>query len=154
MATLAELLLEHDIRPRHYSNGTQKLLCPECSHTRKSRTDPCLSLTIDDRGATWLCHHCEWKGSVSEREKVNKPQRPPRQHCPSAPTKPRRVPEEPTGAVLAWLANRGISEATARRNRIGAERCYVPTLKAEVDCIAFPYFRGGDLVNIKYRALA
>jgi twinkle protein len=56
--------------------------------------------------------------------------------------------------VLAWLANRGISEVTARRNRIGAERHYVPSLKAEVDCIAFPYFRRGDLVNIKYPALA
>jgi twinkle protein len=38
-------------------------------------------------------------------------------------------------------------------NRIWAVRNYIPKLKAEVDCIAFPYFRNGVLVNIKFRAL-
>ncbi len=76
------------------------------------------------------------------------------QRRPAAPVKPARVPGEPTPAVLQWLASRGISEATARRNRIGFERTYIPALRGEADCIAFPYFRHGELVNIKYRALA
>ncbi len=78
-----------------------------------------------------------------------------RQRCgPAAPVNPAKAPSEPTPAVLQWLACRGISEATARRNRIGFERTYIPALRGEADCVAFPYFRHGELVNIKYRALA
>lgn len=151
MATLAELLLEHGIRPRSYPEGSQKLLCPQCSHTRRNRRDPCLSLTIDDRGARWNCHHCQWSGSVNERAAVGIERQQTRK---PAPTKPKRPPDDPTLAVFQWLAQRGISEATARRNRIGSARIYVPAMKADVDCIAFPYFRRGELVNIKFRALA
>jgi twinkle protein len=148
MATLAEQLLEHGIRPRQYRDGDQKLTCPRCSAQRRNRTDPCLSLTIDGNGALWKCHHCEWTGSVKEGGEA--PQRPRR----AAPTRPQGAPGDPTPAALAWLASRGISEATARRSRIGSARVYMPGLKAEVDCLAFPYFRDGELINIKFRALA
>src|SRR3954454_13690633 len=150
MATLAELLLEQGIRPRSYIDGTRKELCPRCSHTRKNRSDPCLSLTIEGGGAVWKCHHCQWSGGINEltAPRENRPRRP------TPPVRPTRMPEAPTAAVLAWLARRGISEATAQRNRVGAARHYIPKLGAEVGCIAFPYFRDGELVNIKYRALA
>jgi twinkle protein len=82
MATLAEQLLEHGIRPRSYAEGNHKLLCPKCSHTRKNRTDPCLSLLIDDAGATWNCWHCEWRGGVKERGTAPPP---PRRPKPTAP---------------------------------------------------------------------
>jgi twinkle protein len=147
MPALAELLLEHGIRPRGYAEGSQKLLCPRCSHTRRNGRDPCLSLTIDDKGATWLCHHCEWRGSVSGRAEGMRP----KERRPALPARPNRAPDEPSPVVLRWLADRGISEATARRNRIGAARVYMPALRAETDCIAFPYFRDGALVNIKFR---
>jgi twinkle protein len=49
--------------------------------------------------------------------------------------------------LLQWFAERGISAATIGRNRIWAVGNYVPALGAEVDCIAFPYFRGGELVK-------
>jgi twinkle protein len=73
---------------------------------------------------------------------------------PAAPVKPTNTPGDPTPAVLQWLVRRGISEATARRNRVGAQRAYIPALRAEVDCIAFPYFHNGELVNVKFRSLA
>jgi twinkle protein len=56
--------------------------------------------------------------------------------------------------VLQWFGKRGISPATVRRNRVWAVRNHIPALGAEVDCLAFPYFRNGELVNIKFRALA
>jgi twinkle protein len=55
---------------------------------------------------------------------------------------------------MAWLADRGISQAVARRNGIGSANAYVPALKMQTECIAFPYRRDGELVNIKFRALA
>jgi twinkle protein len=150
MATLAERLLEHGIRPRSYRAGGQKLLCPNCSHTRKHKSDPCLSLTIDRDGAVWNCHHCGWNGAVNEGEDCSAW---PTRRRPAAPIKPTKAPSDPTAEVLQWFAKRGISETTVRRNRIGAQRAYIPKLQAEVDCIAFQYFRGGELVNIKFRAL-
>jgi twinkle protein len=148
MATLAEQLLEHGLRPRQHRDGDQKLTCPRCSAQRRKRTEPCLSLTIDGKGAVWKCHHCEWAGSVNEGDMA--PQRASR----AAPARPQRALGEPSPTVLAWLASRRISEATARRYRIGAARVYMPGLQAEVDCIALPYFRDGELINVKFRALA
>jgi twinkle protein len=147
--SLAVRLLEHGIRPRSHRDGGHKLLCPKCSHTRRNRKDPCLSLTIDRRGAVWKCHHCGWSGCVVERDSV--------EHLRWArlavPSKPSRSPGEPTPAVLQWIAARGICEDVARRNRVGAARVYFPKLGIEADCIAFPYFRNGELINIKFRAL-
>ncbi len=80
-------------------------------------------------------------------------ERPARPRQRPAPNRPEREPADLSPAVLEWLANRGICEATARRNRIGSARVYVPALGREADCIAFPYFRNGELVNIKFRAL-
>jgi twinkle protein len=150
MESVAERLLEHGIRPRSYRDGDQKLLCPKCSHTRRNRKDPCLSLTIDRRGAAWKCHHCGWSGSVVERDSATLL----RWARLAAPIKPSRSPGEATPAVLQWIAARGISEAVARRNRIGAARVYFPKLGRDADSIAFPYFRDGELINIKFRALS
>jgi len=151
MTLIAELLLEHGIRPKDYLDGDQKLICPQCSHRRKDRRDPCLSLTIDRYGAVWLCHNCEWKGAVKERSDTRMVRE--QRHRPP-PTRPTRAPESASADVLIWLAQRGISEKTAKRNKIGFERgVWFPKLGRAADAITFPYFRDGDLVNIKFRAL-
>ena len=61
---LAEDLLEQGIRPKRWSSGDQKLLCPKCSATRKNRKDLCLSLTIDGDSVLWNCHNCGWAGAI------------------------------------------------------------------------------------------
>ena len=85
---------------------------------------------------------------MSERDN-ERPARPRRR---PAPIRPATAPGDLSPAVLRWLKNRGISETTARRNRVGSARTYIPALGREADCIAFPYFRSGELVNIKFRA--
>src|SRR5215469_5449713 len=124
---LAERLLEHGIRPRGYRDGSQKLVCPRCSHIRKHKSDPCLTLTTDRDGAVWNCHHCGWSGAVSERE--DRPSFRPQPRRP-APVKPTVTPGNPTPALLHWFAKRGISAATVQRNRIWAIRHYIPALRA------------------------
>jgi twinkle protein len=151
MALLAELLLEHGIRPKGYRDGDQKLVCPQCSHQREHRRDPCLSLTIDRHGAVWLCHHCGWKGAVSERGDTGMARE---QRRRTPPVRPTRTPDPASEDALAWLAERRISEKTARRNKIGfAPGIWFPKLGRKADAITFPYFRDGELVNIKFRAL-
>src|SRR5437764_8963066 len=144
---LAEQLLQQGIRPTRYDSGDQKLLCPKCSHTRKDRKDPCLSLTIDGESAVWNCHNCSWSGAVRDESRPARGARP-------TSARPSRAPGDATEAVFKWFADRGISAETVRRNRIGAERRFFPKLQAEADCIAFPYFRDGELMNIKFRPLA
>jgi twinkle protein len=154
MPMLAELLLQRGIclAPGQYRNGSRKLLCPQCSHARKHRRDKCLSVTIQGGKALWNCHNCSWSGAVSEHDDFGAEF--PKRRRSAAPSKPASSPGPVTPDVLRWLADRGISEATARRNKIGAVRHFIPALKGEVACIAFPYFRGGELINIKYRALS
>src|SRR5204863_2481824 len=122
------------------------------SHPRKNKSDPCLSLTIEEDGAVWDCKNgCGFRGSVKDSGAAASR---PRSARLAAPVRPKARPGELTAEVLAWLAARGISEAVARRNQIGSARVYMPALKADTECVAFLYFRNSALVNIKYRALA
>lgn len=50
-----------------------------------------------------------------------------------------------------FFRDRKISEATLERNEVKMQRSYCPQLKEEVDALAFPYYRRGELVNVKYR---
>src|SRR6478672_8931531 len=106
MPTLPELLLQYGIRPRNYREGDQKLLCPKCSHQRKNRKDPCLSLTIERESAVWKCHNCDWSGAVRERDD-NRPG--PQQRRRPPPARPTKTPDQAGPTALSWLATRGIS---------------------------------------------
>jgi hypothetical protein len=69
----------------------------------------------------------------------------PQKRRPAAPpVRPTATPGKSTPALLQWFAMRGISAAIVERNRIWAVRNYVRALSAEVECIAFPYFRNGN----------
>ena len=46
--------------------GNQKTTCPNCSHTRQKNTEPCLSVNHDE--GVYYCHHCDWKGSLSNSD--------------------------------------------------------------------------------------
>jgi twinkle protein len=124
--------------------GNHKVPCPQCSHTRKKKGDPCLSVTIDGRGgAVWKCHHCGWDGGASESRRdrpIYKRPDPNRQG-----TK--------TEKLYDWFGRRGISAAIVDRYGITFKRAYIPGLKREEWAIAFPYWRGGQLINVKYRTV-
>ncbi len=63
---LADKLREHGIVLRRDGEGNQKLTCPECSHLRRNKRDPCLSVTITSDHVVWNCHNCGWSGAVYE----------------------------------------------------------------------------------------
>ncbi len=62
MTTASEIIGEAGIRLRRDNDGNHKTTCPQCSHTRKNRRDPCLSVGIDRQGVRWHCHNCGWSG--------------------------------------------------------------------------------------------
>lgn len=155
MSNIVEKLAEVGIRLPSYQPGDRKILCPKCSHERRHRTDPCLSVHVDPDGenATWMCHHCDWRGSTNDvlwRELPLRKQAPRRLEAPPRLEKP---PPVPTDGMYEWFERRGIPRSVVDDAKIGLTTQYFASLGRQAPAIAFPYYRGGELVNTKYRAI-
>lgn len=127
------------------SGDEVKTTCPQCSASRRKKNYPCLNVSLE-RGL-WNCWHCGWTGSlkkgVERRPEIKKTYRKPNFVANST-----ALPDN----VVKWFANRGISQKTLIRNQIGNGSIYFPQIEAERTCIMFPYFRGSECVNVKYRS--
>ncbi len=126
-------------------SGTEvKTICPQCSHSRKKQSQPCLNVNTET--GLFHCWHCEWSGKATDSERNSRYTKPK-----AAYTKP--VYERPAfnQGVKDWFLERGITEQTLLRNHIGSRKAYMPQTQCEVPCILFPYYRGDEVINIKYR---
>lgn len=130
--------------PSH-AGGEAHTTCPRCSRDRKKKRAKCLSVNLDE--GVFCCHHCGWSGSLKQggqdaRElHWRKPEW----------RRPAPIELSQDDRMLAWFASRGITEEVVRRNGITATTVYMPQVEEEVRAIAFPYLRGDQLVNHKYR---
>lgn len=146
MLSREKTFADYGIDTKGKASGEIKTTCPQCSAQRKKRNYPCLNLNLDK--GVWHCWHCDWAGGLKQGQ----------WHAPShreTPTyrKPDYVAksEAPSGDLAGWFAERGISEATLRRNQIGKGVRYFPQVEEERACALFPYLRGTEVVNIKSR---
>ena len=128
-------LLEKCIRV-NYSREQQKVICPKCSHTRSNKTEPCLSVSIDEEKALWKCHHCEWEGSAftDRKENINY------KKAPVVPIKP--PANKISSNAIDWLNSRKITVKTAEDFGLYTHN----------GSLCFPYFYNNEIVNIKYRS--
>lgn len=127
--------------------GTEvKTTCPKCSPTRSKKNYPCLNVNTDK--GVWHCWHCGWSGSTGTGE-YNKPVAP-HSHKKTF-YKPTFNPTPLTDQALSFFTERGISNDVLIRNHVSRETVYMPQREAEVPAIAFPYYRNGEVVNVKYR---
>jgi twinkle protein len=134
------------INTRGISGGEIDTECPWCSAQRRKKHARCLSVNLD-RGV-YLCHHCGVSGGLAEghREAAEAHWRKPIYRKPDA------VPESELPAVtFEWFLSRGIGRDVVIRNRIGRREVYMPQLEDRAVCVVFPYYRGEELVNAKYR---
>ena len=116
--------------------------CPKCSHTRKKSKARCLS--VNTTMGVWVCHHCSWAGSLKQGEQAKA----------KFTVKPHyRPPDELPQAAIEFFEARKISQDTIRRMKIGLQPAYMKEFEEEISCLAFPYFRQGETINIKYRGL-
>ena len=150
-----ELLFAEGIRVKSARMGTTKILCPKCSASRKKKTDPCLSVTIEPSGAVWKCHNCGWAGGVSDRQEGHTYQDGGFRRSRPRPTpiKPHFIPQGPTDTTIEWFAHRGISREILFRAGISRTEVWMGDSQTGgvEPVIAFPYMRGGEVVNVKYR---
>lgn len=124
-------------------SGQEKTLCPECSNARKNKKDRCLSVNITT--GEFQCHNCGWKGNVRSHER----------------SRQEKSYEKPTADYLesmslkekteAYFLKRGISKKTLEKFLIFSRDEFMPQSGQKENCICFPYFRDGALVNIKFR---
>ena len=120
--------------------GSKKTTCPACSHERRNKKDPCLS--VDFEKGLAHCFHC---GAVSVRkEESYKPTYTP-------PPQDWQNYTNLSDKMVKWCADRGIPQRTLIDFRITEERQWLPQTGKEENCIVFNYFEGEELVNKKFR---
>ena len=125
------------------SSGHLKTKCPKCSDGRKNKHDLPLSVNINE--GEYNCHNCGWKGNVRsfERKRENKKyEKPPQDVLKNMEEKDR---------VVTWFNGRGISKKTLDKFMIFTREEWMPQTQKKENCICFPYFREGEIVNIKFR---
>lgn len=113
-----------------------KQTCPQCSHLRKNKSDPCLSVTYTDEAVLYKCHNnCGFEGAVYYRNKFEQTKK-----TYKRPEPPKVV--EKLDPIYAYFQKRGISQKTVDKYGISYND------KKE---IVIPYYKYGELVNVKYR---
>lgn len=123
--------------------GQEKTKCPECSDGRKNKNDRPLSVNITT--GEYRCHNCGWKGNVRsiDRKRENKVYQKPPQHL----IESIKLKEQ----IISWFYGRNISKETLDRFMIFGKHEYMPQTQKEESCVCFPYFRDGEMINIKFR---
>ena len=130
--------------------GEKYTTCPKCSPTRKKKTAKCLSVN-GDKGV-WKCNHpeCSWTGTLLEGKPDNSTQV--HRQQPKTFSRPKyesqsAIPRK----VVDYFASRCIPEDILEKYSIGYEKVWMPQLEKQVMAIAFPYFREGEVINVKHR---
>jgi twinkle protein len=131
----------------HGAAGEVDVTCPECSASRKKKHARCLSVNVEK--GCWQCAHCGWSGGLlqgGQRARDDHWHRP-------AFVKPvaQPIPEDLDVGLVQWFATRSISPAVLRRNQVHLRTVYMPQVEERIKAICFPYFRGDELINAKYR---
>jgi twinkle protein len=127
----------------HFNEST-RVACPYCSHERSKTKQKDMTLTRKADGAVvFHCHHCQTNGSVQPTKLERKL---------SAVPQTTIVSQKLGDAHYAYLAQRGISAATADLMKLFAADKYFSKLGRQAEAIGFPYYRNGALVAAKYRS--
>lgn len=125
--------------------GSEKCFCPVCHDGRKNKKDRSLSVNITT--GDYKCHNpgCDFKGNVRsfERKRDKKGYQKPSQDI----LKSIEIKEK----AEKWFLDRGISKKTLNKFMIFTKEEWMPQTQKKENCICFPYFRDGEMVNIKFR---
>ena len=122
-------------------NGENQMTCPECSESRKKKTDKCFSFNLS-KGAG-RCNHCgvilvEFKDlEYKPKTEYKKPNL--------------KEPSKYSDNVLKFFTSRLISEKTLLECKVSESVEWMPKAQKEIPTIQFNYFRNGELINIKSR---
>lgn len=127
--------------------------CPECSSSRKKKTDKCLSVSVKDGHVIFFCNNCPYTGkaTIGERDIVMTASFPETIQEPV-----HLIPVPTTGPVmslsqkaLTWFAGRGITQPTLENAKVVSKHGRYKG--KEQDLIGFPYRIDGQTYAHKVR---
>lgn len=118
--------------------GSNRIRCPSCSHTRRKKTERCMSVTVYDDRTTYQCHHCDLSGAFSHTEREYKPV---------------NIKKLEPKAEIGYLKGRKISQATINKYKVFEQDKFFPSVSREMPSIGFPYHNEGEVYAVKYRAI-
>lgn len=139
MISNVKMLEDLGINLHNKISGTIKTQCPECSESRRNKKDPCLSVNIDE--GLYRCHHCDFHGKVfvrMEKKKVFEKPLP-------------RLEKLEKETIRYFEERRGITNNTLLRFKITDGNEWMPVAGTQIPVICFNYYRGSELVNVKFR---
>lgn len=132
-----------DINTKSRTNGSMKTICPNCSHTRKKKKDPCLYVNLDDGVAK--CYNCD---ELAFRDGFKEPT----QKKYTLPSQEWRNYTKLSENLTKWFEEqRGIKQFTLNHFKITEENVYQPAISKNTNSISFNYFERDTLVNKKFR---
>lgn len=153
---------ELGIDTRGKVSGQIKTRCPRCGPLRKKPHDPCLSVNLDT--GSWSCHNpgCGFTGDKFEelgaRSSYGSRLTPAERTAPAKQyTKPRPIANEASlgDGGAKFFSDRGIKAEIARDAGVTSSRVRYPDQgqgEPPLGSVLFPYYRDGELVNIKFRS--
>jgi twinkle protein len=120
--------------------GQTAIICPRCSNDRKKKKSRCMGVNIDS--GMFHCFHCDWSGNIHKfksmnEKKYNKPVL--------------RNNTKLSDKLVKWFKDRGISQNTLIKMKIGEGVEFMPQCEKELNTVQFNYFRDGELINTKFR---
>jgi len=125
-------------------SGQQKVNCPFCKDIRTNKSDKSLSVNVEL--GVYKCHYPNCEAFIGKTVKVY--DRKPEYVIPVS--KLQKVSDK----ILSWFESRGISNNTLLQFKVTEEDAYFPQVQENRKAICFNYYRGSDLINIKYRDAA
>lgn len=128
--------------------GQHKIRCPECQADRRSnKNDKPLSVSVDNLGFRYNCHHCGASGGIMSRASGTKPLPP----MPTIPVEPVIVKtQQQNNAALQYMIDRGLDEQVVKDRTILGTYSFAGE---RVDAVGFPYKKDGEVVSVKWRSI-
>lgn len=121
-------------------SGEEQSTCPECSESRQKKDVKCFSYNHEKKvGHCIHCNCCLVPKKEFEPKKEYK--RPPKWANKT----------ELSANLVKWFESRKIEQKTLIDFQISEGLEFMPQAGKELNTIQFNYFRGGELVNVKYR---
>ena len=140
METIISLSTRHLYDIEVKKHGENQMPCPECSQTRRKKNNKCFSYNAEKE--LGYCVHCETsfvKHQPHEAKQYIKPAIEFQNFT--------KLSEK----LVKYFESRGISQKTILQMKIGEKKEWMPQIEKESNCILFPYFKNGELINVKYR---
>jgi len=140
MNSVIEAALRHQTIIREGVN--RRITCPSCSPERKNKRDKTLSVKRDGDRFMYHCFHCEEKGFLDLRPKVE---------VKAIAKQPE--PKKLTVNAIRFLNRRGISRAAAESLGVYSTEVFFRKLDRVGEAIGFPYYNQGRIYASKLRCI-